>query len=495
MRLRAYSLIVTLGILAGCERDAPPPPSLPPEILLLSGEVPNDTGPLPKELEQAEIPQDVDAMRRLREDRLAWYRASTVDAYHKHGRRNPKWDAAALDALKKVAVARANEDRSPDDYEAAFDSLHQAIELGCDDPCVLYFRAQYRYRIQLRSTPEFDYRKEITTASLALRDSNYPVTRRANAGHNYAVWTHPEPRTSEQINAALSGPDFQLVRRLFVEAISGDLEHGAENYADCMRLMMEHFSQAETGPARAFEAYRDALPEEPRFKALRHWLKGVYHQHVAWRARGTAVAAMVSRENMETFVKELMAAREEYEAAWELDPTHAEVAVGVMCTLGPIGDLEGLEFWFRRALSVDPDCVQACRIKGNFLHPKWGGHTEAVRQFASRLAGTRNWHAGLPFVGVDVLKDLPLLPTPAPRLAEVDWPVAEGVFEDFLKVHPDSRWGWTTYASAALASNKLELAVRAYDKVEGRLSPSAVPYRRFEEELRAVRDARANPKK
>src|SRR4029079_13183507 len=55
--------------------------------------------------------------------------AAAADSYQQLGNTNPKWDAAAVAALKGTGSGAG----------LGFESLKAAIDLGCDDPLVRYF--------------------------------------------------------------------------------------------------------------------------------------------------------------------------------------------------------------------------------------------------------------------------------------------------------------------------------------------------------------------
>jgi hypothetical protein len=193
------------------------------------------------------------------------------------------------------------------------------------------------------------------------------------------------------------------------------------------------------------------------------------------------------------FVTELAAAGREFEAAWDLDPAQPKVAVGRMSVAGPLGDFEDLEDWFRKAMTADGDCHEAVGVKANFLQRKWGGHNEAVRQFADRLVATRNWHAMLPFHGVDMLRTVTTHGL-VQRVADRDWPAVEAAFDAFFKERPASRWGWSLYAKVASQPARHAAVVRAAEHIGGRPSRTVFFPGEFEALLTAAKADGNRPK-
>src|SRR4051812_46018482 len=99
MRLAPVALVAAGVLAGGCQKPAPPgPPPGGPAMVGPDFAPPAeaaDEGPLPDDLRQDPIPQDLERMAKVRAERLARARASTVEAYARVGSRNPKWDQAA----------------------------------------------------------------------------------------------------------------------------------------------------------------------------------------------------------------------------------------------------------------------------------------------------------------------------------------------------------------------------------------------------------------
>jgi hypothetical protein len=463
MRQVLFVWMGLFGCQTGCSKPMTPDPAptpAPPPLLTFN------EGPLPDQLRQPAIPQVKDKILAGRADRLAFYRSTTVEAYPRAGRKNPKWDEAAIDALEKLAVAKANDDRDADAVEAAWDALSKAISLGCDDPMIRY--AHFRYGPQFRfgklahAMSRQEYRKRMDEVCLPLRDSDYPAVRRAHAAYNYFVGFAEQP--DEQVNAweALG-----IARRFLREALTEDPKHVVDDFMQIAGLCMERAGPLHLDRRKAFEAFDSDLPDREQFLAARLWLKGKYLQGEAWGSRGHEFADRVPEENMRVFHEKLAESREAFEAAWEADLTHAEVAVGMMQAAGPVGDFQALEAWFQRAMTADGDCTNACLSKLNYLHPKWEGHSEAMRAFAVRLAETKNWDAGLPFLSIALYHDFGVRSSGEDGVLPRDWPAVEQVFEDFLKHRPDSKWGRTKYFKLAAESGQYKIAVRVGESLNG----------------------------
>src|SRR5947209_2149738 len=184
---------------------------------------------VPEDLRQAPIPQDAERMRKLRAERLARWRASTVEAYAKVGSRDPKWDAAAQDGLEKVCTSKVIEDHDGDLVEAAWKALEEAVRLGCDDPYVRYVHVQYGNRMHRKRGA--DGRKELAPAARELAKSKYPAIRRANAAYNANALT-PVPKDPGKARDLLRSDEFVAVRDLFQQALRDDPRGAAHDFVE-----------------------------------------------------------------------------------------------------------------------------------------------------------------------------------------------------------------------------------------------------------------------
>jgi len=120
-------------------------------------------------------------------------------------------------------------------------------------------------------------------------------------------------------------------------------------------------------------------------------------------------------------------------------------------------------------------------MKGVYLQPRQSGHTEAVRQFAARLADTKNFHAGLPYQGVQLVLDLQSRLDPDDvALPEADWPLIERVFEDYLAARPDSRWAASQFLWVAWHNGHHAATLRAADRLDGRPVTRVVSQKRYD---------------
>ena len=464
MRIPPIICLVAVALALGCEKKPVANPLAEAELVTFIEE-----GPMPVHLQQDAIPQDRKKIEKDRADFVAWYRSTTVDAYNKVGYRNAKWDEAAVDALEKLARSKATHDRDVDAFELAYEALDRAVKLGCDDPLICYHHAKSQYSYLDLNTQPHDLQQLVGEKSFALLNSDYPALRRANAAHNYALTLAADPKT-----AAKAEGIFSKSRELFREALDENRRYAGREFFHCAELAMEFGAQT-TGRTPVYEAYADCLGDGDDTLALRSLLRGKYLLNSGWDIRGSAFAAQVPEARMKQFVEKLGEAAEELVKAWNLDPSATEAAIGLIAIAGAFGERDEMEKWFQLAMKADGDCVEACETKLNYLLPQWGGHADAMRQFARRMVETKNWEAGLPARGIKVYETITLVYYRLIGVIPADWPVVSEHFEVWVKARPDSRWAWSDYCFLAERCEQKAAVRRAVENLKG--NPSLTRFR------------------
>src|SRR5262245_52176449 len=86
-----------------------------------------------------EEPEKAKARRRAQRD---WVRANTIDAYESVGSKNPKWDAAAREALEAAVRMWAGPLEKGHVRFQWWKAAQRAVDAGCDDPFIRYLVIQ-----------------------------------------------------------------------------------------------------------------------------------------------------------------------------------------------------------------------------------------------------------------------------------------------------------------------------------------------------------------
>src|SRR5262249_44891686 len=88
------------------------------------------------------IPQDPERQEQGMRDMLAWNRRTLGGAYEKVGKKDPRWDTRAREALDLAARVFSHSLEPNTDWIHVYNAADQAILFGCDDPLILYLHAR-----------------------------------------------------------------------------------------------------------------------------------------------------------------------------------------------------------------------------------------------------------------------------------------------------------------------------------------------------------------
>jgi Flp pilus assembly protein TadD len=103
-------------------------------------------------------------------------------------------------------------------------------------------------------------------------------------------------------------------------------------------------------------------------------VRGMYHIHDAWRARGEGFAHTVSEQWGRLFRDELTLAGEDLDKAWRLNPKDPNSAGSMIAVcMGLKMEEDVMDEWFQRAVKADPQSVYPYVNKLTYLSPKWRG--------------------------------------------------------------------------------------------------------------------------
>lgn len=301
---------------------------------------------------------------------LAFNRQTLVTAYQQTGRRNAKWDAAAVQFLEVAARHFAATGRPafyvPADAptrQAALDRGDAALRAGCDDPLVVYCCAA----LVQDTGMERDALPLLRRAHEGLAAPNQPSHWRYDAAHRLAKSSPDEPEAASAAAAAA------LAR---ARMLCGRLDDTARRL-----LLATAWRDAEDAGRAAQHALVETLDKQPDADPwARDVAAGQYHLDLAWDSRGTGPASALPEENWKSYYQHLAAARERLTRAWALAPHLPEapaamigVAMGAGARFG-----EQPQAWFDRAMAAQVDYLPAYQRMYRALLPRWGGSYDRV---------------------------------------------------------------------------------------------------------------------
>ena len=421
---------------------------------------------------------------------LEFNKQTMAEAYKKVGKRDPRWDDAALaflDALaRNFTYGQSGSIYKPKDYpstEACAALAKTAIDRGCDDPLVFYFNARLM-EILGRETDKLPALFQRAYADL--RDSKYPAFRVFPAVTRAIAHAPPDQR--ETLAAAST--------EAMLKAAAGPFVNGAHRRTVCLFILREFEGASLTDAAEFYGRLQGAKEADP-------WIVNVFGGdclvRAAWGARGGGFANTVPEDAWRAFFRHLADAEKCLTAAWKLHPDHPE-APTLMITVAMGGGerVAGTEReWFERAVTAQLDYDNAYSRLLNALLPRWGGSYEAMLELGLECARTDRYDTNVPYQLVTAIEQI-RLDARDPAL----WKVPEAydaatrvldTYADTYKDHPAGPWFTSFHAAIALRLGKYDESRKLLDQLGDKVDPK--PFAHFNGSRFSVPEvyARAGP--
>jgi thiol-disulfide isomerase/thioredoxin len=330
-----------------------------------------------------------------REAALAAGRAELVEGYRQSGSRNEAWDEQAIQLIEMCLQVYA---RMPG--AATMPELQQAgqalIDLGCDDPLVLY---GFGYALD-RQDHHRSGEQYLRAAVEGLIESEYPRTQLGAAASRFAryleAWDrHDEARQFHQIAADA-----------FLE---GARTSGHEWFDQRDLTNMLFLQVREYLPADIAESFTERLAGlEGVDPCTLHTVLGKYHIRVAWDVRGGGYARTVTDEGWVGFQHQMETARDHFEEAYRLDPSRPEAPTEmiVIAMAGHAREGDDERLWFERAIQAQIDWPRAFSNFMWALRPRWGGSHEAMYRFGLECMNSGRYDTDVPFQLIQALLEI-----------------------------------------------------------------------------------------
>jgi hypothetical protein len=402
-----------------------------------------------------------EARRQARRD---WLKQTCRDAYDRCGRKDPRWDAAAHEALAAFEAFHSRVPAGGEEQRPAGLAARRAIDAGCDDPLIQYVALLLSSGIG--ELPAAERGRLARGAVAGMERSTYPAIRRIQVLHarasGLAVGRPVAPDRAREARRLLDA-----CCTLLSEAVRDLPPPARDETGDLCEDLIETYHALDNDRQVGYRKVVDALARGGAPEAFRLWVEGTFDTTYAWDARGDGWADTVTEEGWRGFHDRLGQARAALERSWDLDPTNARVAAQMITVcMGQGRDRGEMERWFTRAMKADPDCFAACENKIRYLLPKWGGSAEEVLAFGRECAGTGNYYARLPFLLPGAHTQLGGDQGDAGKYLRTDreaWPDVLAVYEPYLKQHPESRYERTYFARFAYWCGRYTEARRQFD--------------------------------
>src|SRR5579883_658361 len=400
--------------------------------------------------ENPPIPQDEQWQKKHVAESLAWNRRTLGQAYDKVGKKDPRWDKPAREALEAAARFFSNQVDPRTTVEDIYAPAKRAVDAGCDDPLILYLFARSSYQDNFPGPMEIERR--YTAAAVALERSAYSPLRRTTALTKAAEVRASRKDLSPQERAeAVHFLDTALA--LLPKSLKTDEKtFNAEDLQFRLPMeVVETLRKLNGDYEAAFKHVDTVLAKTPALKAIRLQTQGHFLVRFAWEARGSGFANSVTEEGARKFQERLTEARKVLNQCWTLKPNDFRTANLMLMIEKGIGDERAdMEKWFERAMKAYSLNKLACEQKLDWLDPKWHGSREEMLAFGRACRDSKNWRGGLTLRVADAhLRACLGLSNEEIRKYFGSKEVREdiqGVYEEYLKHYPDDVLERTRYA-------------------------------------------------
>ena len=176
--------------------------------------------------------------------------------------------------------------------------------------------------------------------------------------------------------------DFEKVERQVAQYFSGAEDPlKVHRYSNLMAdLGTWYYNEKPETNLRVLDEWVEAHPESYRARLVR----GLFYVDYAWYFRGTAYARKVSDKSFEQFDRYLRLAKEDLDAAHEMNPNDPEASIGLIDVAGGSSMSDSaMRGYFDRATELVPFHIGAHYAYANFIQPKWGGSIRELRAFVA----------------------------------------------------------------------------------------------------------------
>jgi hypothetical protein len=395
-------------------------------------------------------PQPPLATNRL--SREEYFARIFVPAYEKHGRKNPKWNAAATNFLAKLSTSAGGHGSTNHTviHEEIEKATRQIEQLACEDPLIRYMVLRQRY-------DAFQADESTTNlwvqAALDLESTGYPM-----------YWKFFSYMRAAEALSAVSGRTNSPVVIQYRNAASVRLIELLKDKSTPTSVVLEAAGVWINGVLNRAPKLRTWTYDQVEPLLLEGWgdtaeawfIRGRYYIGYAWVARGSGWASTVSDQGWKLMQERLQVARESLEKSWNISPIEDVAVSMITLNMGDTGNRAEMERWFNRAMELNPASYNACEAKLLWLMPKWHGSAREAIAFGRECVTNTAWKGDVPLHLYHAHRQLATWYLQSEQGTENDywklpgvWPDVRASFEEFLEQNPD-RTGWRhDYALAA----------------------------------------------
>ena len=334
-------------------------------------------------------------------DLRQWYLKHMLGDYDHAGRKDPKWDAPAREALTLVANLSVGDDtNSVQTTEKLNGALQSALDAGCNDPVIRYFHLSFGKPAATLSTTEMADRMNRIALDVEGQDYSdlmkFYLNIRAVQKLDRAF---TEARDTNLWNRASK---LQSIAAKHLAKVLSDPEtpcqEGLQSFSELLYSCEKRRVALDYGYPSLFKPVFEYWPTNASVRLMEGW----FFTKWAWAARGTGWAYQVTEKGNQLFEERLEGAKAAYLKAWQLDPKDSDAPTRMIdVMLGLSDERNEMEIWFRRAMYADTNNYVACKKKLWYLDPRWYGSEEDLLKFGHECVESKKWGGQVPLILVD----------------------------------------------------------------------------------------------
>jgi hypothetical protein len=387
---------------------------------------------------------------------------TALEAYDHSGSKNPSWDDLAREGIRMFVTPGV-------DQRKLFDVLSRLVEVkGCTDPLIRYFYA----RTAEKFAEEAKVKLAFQTASDAMLKSNYPPVRKELAVLRCFEYGFQAAKSRFQPGQPMPA-DFKewlnTTTTQFMELwpeVAAQKDAHEHQLQDIATRIIDIEISTEMDRKRFYDWVQPPLEKAfPATSCVPLEVKAEFYIRYAWDARGGGFANTVPPEAWKLFHDRLALAQDALEQAWKLDQSRASIPRQMLVlAMAEAWPLEQMEIWFDRAMKINPDDLEACNNKLNYLEPKWNGSPQNLIAFGHECLETRNWAGGVPFLMITAHQRLSnYAPDPeAYWQIPVVWDDIQSVLIPYVKALPQNHHARSQLCYWACRTGHWEEAARQF---------------------------------
>lgn len=313
-----------------------------------------------------------------------WGNTLFLAAYEAHGKKGP-WDAMVRDLLGYNAQQTPG--RNGQYANSHIIGKSDIVKsMGCDDPLVRYVRL----RAMGDALQHADMEKMITD----LKDRGY--------GPEFQFMAARRAVNARIRAKAASGPEYEALWQRMPDLIGPAFSLPPTN-ENCNNVVFGAYDVMWSAPRSGDEDFQSrqyamlfaACDRAPGSEWWRLYIKGDYHIHEAWKARGNGWSSTVTESGWKGFAEHLKLARECLTKAWVLEPANGYAARRLI-TVGMGQGTGDCRLWFERSVAANPFHTGAFSVYIQTMSPRWCGSTEQLLSFASECVETKAYATSIP---------------------------------------------------------------------------------------------------